>query len=88
MRKSRLPCVNVKTFLGELRCDDCSPRELATGKSFNSTLCRLGILVFDVYLTDTETGAGTGWAGDLGLDDRAVLLALLFNVLFDFCSFG
>jgi hypothetical protein len=82
-----LPCVNIETFLGELRCDDCSPRELATGKSFDSTLCRLGILILDIDLANTEAGAGTGWAGNLSLDDGAVFLALLFDVLFDFCSF-
>jgi hypothetical protein len=43
-------------------------------------------LVFDVDFADTETGARTGGAGDLGFDDGAVLLALLFDVFFDFCT--
>jgi hypothetical protein len=80
----RLPSINIKSFLGKVCCDDSSPRELTAGKSLDGTLCRLGILVLDVDLADTETGARTGGAGDLGLDDGAVLLALLFDVFFDF----
>jgi hypothetical protein len=86
MQKSRLPCIDVETFLRKVGCNDCSPRELTTGKSLDGTLCRLGILVLDVDLADTETGACTSGTWNLGLDDGAVLLALLFDVFFDFCS--
>lgn len=82
--KDPSPCVNVKSFFRELRSHDRSSRELSSSKRLDSALCRLGVLVFDVNLADSETATGTGRAWDLGLDDGAVLLALLFDVLFDF----
>jgi len=68
-----------------VRSDDRSSRELATGKSLDSALCGLDVLVLDVDFSDTETGAGTGGARDFGFDDGTVLLALFFDVFFDFC---
>ena len=81
---SYLPGINVKAFLRKLCCDNGSPRELTTGKRLDSLLRRLCILVLDVDLANTEVDAGTGGAGDLGLDDGSVLAALLFDVFLDF----
>lgn len=59
---------------------------MTTGKCFDSLLRRLCILVLDVDLANTEVDAGTGGAGNLGLDDGSVLAALLFDVFLDFWS--
>jgi len=84
-RVTRLPCIDVEALLREVSSDDRSPRKLATSKGLDSALCRLDVLVLDVDFSDAQTGAGTSGARDFGFDDGTVLLALFFDVFFDFC---
>lgn len=80
-----LPSINIESLFRELRRDNRSPRELSSSKSLDSALCGLGVLVLDVDLADTETGAGTCRARDLCFDNGAVFLAFFFDVFLDFC---
>jgi hypothetical protein len=81
----RLPSVNIEALLGEMRRDHCSPRELSSSKRLDRTLRALNVLVLDVDLSNADAGARTSGAGNLCLDNGAVLCALFFDVFFDFC---
>ena len=85
-RHPHLQNINVEALLEELSSDNGSPRELATGKRLDSLLCRVGILVLDVDLANTEVDASSSRAGDLDLDDGAVFAALLFDIFLNFCD--
>ena len=81
---AQLPRIDIEALFRKVCCDDCSPRELATSKSLDRALCRLNVLVLDIDLSITDAGASACGARDLGLNDRAVLLALFFHVFLDF----